>query len=281
MRLEKKMALPLFAIGGLLPVLMTGFSALAQEPATSAESSSPAATATASSELTVSGETHWGQIEVVGPGANQEASMGFRPNNVVKGATGDWLIGANTGAGGPGTFTIEDGESPWLTIQSNGNITIPGNLTVNGTLAKGSGSFVIDHPLDPANKYLYHSFVESPDMMNVYNGNVVTDAAGDATIQLPQYFGALNRDFRYQLTVVGQFAQAIVASEVDHNSFSIKTDKPGVKVSWQVTGIRQDAFANAHRIKAEVDKPESERGHYMHPELFGASEELGIGHVRP
>jgi len=47
---------------------MTGFSALAQEPATSAESSSPAATATASSELTVSGETHWGQIEVVGPG---------------------------------------------------------------------------------------------------------------------------------------------------------------------------------------------------------------------
>jgi hypothetical protein len=68
-------------------------------------------------------------------------------------ADGCWRT--DTGAGGPGTFTIEDGESPWLTI--------PGNLTVNGTLAKGSGSFVIDHPLDPANKYLYHSFVESPE----------------------------------------------------------------------------------------------------------------------
>jgi hypothetical protein len=98
---------------------------------------------------------------------------------------------------------------------------------------------------------------------------------------LPEYFGALNRDFRYQLTVIGQFAQAIVASEIDNNSFSIKTDKPGVKVSWQVTGIRQDAYANAHRIQVEVDKPESERGHYMHPELFGATEVLGIGHVRP
>jgi hypothetical protein len=43
-------------------------------------------------------------------------------------------------------------------------------------------------------------------MMNVYNGNVVTDKRGMATVVLPDYFKALNRDFRYQLTVVGQFA---------------------------------------------------------------------------
>ena len=88
-----------------------------------------------------------------------------------------------------------------------------GDVSVSGTLTKGGGSFKIDHPLDPANKYLSHSFVESPDMMNIYNGNVTTDANGEATVALPAYFAALNRAFRYQLTVIGQFAQAIVATK--------------------------------------------------------------------
>ncbi|MBZ5615535.1 MAG: hypothetical protein LAO23_16120 [Acidobacteriia bacterium] len=155
-----------------------------------------------------------------------------------------------------------------------------GNVDVEGNLSKSSGSFKIDHPLDPADKYLYHSFVESPDMMNIYNGNVLTDSSGDATIPLPEWFETLNRDFRYQLTVIGQFAQAIVNGEVANHQFSIKTDKPGVKVSWQVTGIRHDAWANAHRIPVEEQKNARERGHYIHPELYGAPEETGIGWAR-
>jgi hypothetical protein len=151
-----------------------------------------------------------------------------------------------------------------------------GNVDVDGNLSKAGGSFKIDHPLDPANKYLYHSFVESPDMMNIYNGNVITDAQGDAVVPLPDWFETLNRDFRYQLTVIGQFAQAIVASEITDGRFSIKTDKPNVKVSWQVTGIRQDAWANAHRIPVEQQKPQLERGFYLHPELYGAPEEKGV-----
>ena len=86
---------------------------------------------------------------------------------------------------------------------------------------------------------------------------------------LPDYFQSLNRDFRYQLTVIGQFAQATVANEIRDNHFTIKTNKPGVKVSWQVTGIRQDAYANAHRIPVEEQKAEQERGKYLHPEVFG------------
>jgi len=113
-------------------------------------------------------------------------------------------------------------------------------------------------------------------MMNIYNGNVVTDANGDAVVPLPEWFETLNRDFRYQLTVIGQFAQAIVTAEVANHQFSIKTDKPAVKVSWQVTGIRQDAWANAHRIPVEEQKNVRERGHYLSPELYGASEEAGI-----
>jgi hypothetical protein len=151
-----------------------------------------------------------------------------------------------------------------------------GNVDVDGNLSKAGGSFKIDHPLDPANKYLYHSFVESPDMMNIYNGNVITDAQGDAVVPLPDWFETLNRDFRYQLTVIGQFAQAIVASEIADGRFNIKTDKPNVKVSWQVTGIRQDAWANAHRIPVEQQKPQLERGFYLHPDLYGAPEEKGV-----
>jgi hypothetical protein len=153
-----------------------------------------------------------------------------------------------------------------------------GNVQVTGNLSKGGGSFKIDHPLDPANQYLYHSFVESPDMMNIYNGDVMTNADGEAVIQLPDWFEALNRDFRYQLTPIGQFAQAIVLTEIAGNRFTIKTDKPHVKVSWQVTGIRHDPYANAYRIPVEEPKPAGERGKYLHPELYDQPESMGIAY---
>jgi hypothetical protein len=154
-----------------------------------------------------------------------------------------------------------------------------GNVWVTGNLSKGGGSFKIDHPLDPANKYLYHSFVESPDMMNIYNGNITTGANGEAIIQLPDWFEALNQDFRYQLTPIAQFAQAMVLKEIANSQFTIKTDKPNVKVSWMVTGIRYDAYANAYRIPVEEKKPINERGTYLHPELYGQPEERGITYM--
>jgi hypothetical protein len=153
-----------------------------------------------------------------------------------------------------------------------------GNLTVTGNLSKGSGSFRIDHPLDPANKYLSHSFVESPDMMNIYNGVVVLDSDGNATVAMPDYFQALNSDFRYQLTPIGAPGPNLyVAEEISANHFKIAGGKPGAKVSWQVTGVRQDAYAQAHRIKVEEEKPAQEKGHYLHPELFGGGEKDAVG----
>jgi hypothetical protein len=152
-----------------------------------------------------------------------------------------------------------------MRLRNNGELNVVGNLT------KGSGSFKIDHPLDPANRYLYHSFVESPDMKNVYDGVVTTDGQGYATVELPEWFEALNRDFRYQLTVVDEedgpvFVQAKVVKGVAGNRFTLRTSVPGTVVCWQVTGIRQDPFAEAHRIAVEEDKPEAERGTYLHPE---------------
>jgi len=151
-----------------------------------------------------------------------------------------------------------------------------GRVNVTGSFTNGAGASKIDHPLDPEHKYLLHSFVESPDMMNIYNGNLTTDDEGNATVTMPDWFEALNQDFRYQLTVIGQFAQAIIASKMRQNRFTIKTDRPQVEVSWQVTGIRHDAYARANRIQVEQEKPKDEAGYYLHPQAFGQSEEKGI-----
>ncbi len=163
-----------------------------------------------------------------------------------------------------------------------------GNVQVNGNLSKNGGSFKIDHPLDPANKYLSHSFVESPDMMNIYNGNVTTDARGYATITLPDWFEALNRDFRYQLTVIDEsdsddaFVWAKVVRKIKDRTFTIRSSRPNVEVSWQVTGIRHDVWANAHRIPVEEAKPPQERGLFLTPTEWGQPKESGISfHNQP
>src|SRR5215210_2803730 len=134
---------------------------------------------------------------------------------------------------------------------------LDGKVKITGNLEKAGGSFKIDHPLDPANKYLCHSFVESPDMKNVYDGVVVLDDKGEAVIDLPDWFGALNKDFRYQLTAIGAPGSNLyIAEEIseatttkysnsrssnnDKSSFKIAGGTSDMKVSWQVTGIRKD-----------------------------------------
>jgi hypothetical protein len=155
-----------------------------------------------------------------------------------------------------------------------------GKVHVGGVLDKAGGGFKIDHPLDPENKYLVHSFVESPDMKNLYDGAVTTDASGEAEITLPNWFAALNRDFHYQLTCIGVFAQAIIAEKIKDNRFKIKTSLPNVEVSWQVTGIRQDAWANQNRLPVEELKSAVERGSYQNPTAFGQPEERSIEWAR-
>jgi len=146
---------------------------------------------------------------------------------------------------------------------------IVGNVNVTGQITKSSGSFKIDHPVEPLRKYLSHSFVESPDMMDIYNGLVTLDSRGEAWIVLPDYFEALNRDFRYQLTSVGAPGPNLyVAETILRNRFKVAGGRAGGRISWQVTGIRHDAYADAHRIEVEEQKSGGERGHYLHPELF-------------
>jgi hypothetical protein len=176
-------------------------------------------------------------------------------------------------------YAVNDGTSPAIYASATTAGYFAGNVNVTGTLSKGGGSFKIDHPLDPSNKYLYHSFVESPDMKNVYDGVVALDEHGEAWIELPEWFQALNRDFRYQLTAMGAPGPDLfISQEILNNRFKISGGSSGMKVSWQVTGIRQDAFANAHRIPVEEEKPPIESGKYLHPQEHGMPETVGIGY---
>ena len=183
--------------------------------------------------------------------------------------------------GGYGAVAVSNGEKG-IGITSSGDslaANFLGNVNVHGLLSKSGGLFKIDHPLDPENKYLQHSFVESPDMMNVYNGNVILDSNGEARVKLPDYFEALNKDFRYQLTALGTPGPNLyISREIKNNSFKIAGGDPGMKVSWQVTGIRNDAYAKKHRIKVVVEKKNNEQGRYLAPVEHGLSKSMGIGY---
>jgi hypothetical protein len=153
-----------------------------------------------------------------------------------------------------------------------------GDVSVDGTVHKTGGGFKIDHPLDPKNKYLYHSFVESPEMMNVYDGVARLDANGEAWVKLPAYFDALNKDFRYQLTPIGAPGPNLhIAKEIENNRFLIAGGTSGMKVSWQITGVRNDHYAQKNRIIPEVEKEVKNRGKYIHPNVFGKPVSEGIG----
>jgi hypothetical protein len=215
--------------------------------------------------LMTGGRSPDGTLQVFASGSGA-AIGGVSPGLATRGFLGDGP--SNSGVYGSGSIDSYAGY-------------FDGKVLVNGTLSKSAGSFRIDHPLDPENKYLYHSFVESPEMMNVYNGNVLLDGRGEATVELPEWFSALNRDYRYQLTALGSPAPNLhVADKIAGNGFRIAGGAPGVEVSWQVTGIRQDPYAEAHRIPVEEMKPATQRGLYIHPELYGLPPERGITPIR-
>jgi len=169
------------------------------------------------------------------------------------------------------------------TITINDTVSIQGDLTITGALSKGSGTFVIDHPLDPKNKLLYHSFVESPDVMGTYVGRATLDAKGSAVIELPGYFMALNKDYRYFATPIGTPMPKLHMSRKVRPYFfglfgvpvfAVAGGTPGGAVSWMVTGVRQDPYILANPIVPEVAKDATTpyaQGVYVHPDVYGAN----------
>lgn len=154
----------------------------------------------------------------------------------------------------------------------SGSVNFQGNLTITGAISKGAGTFAIDHPLDPTNKLLYHSFVESPEPKNVYDGVVELDKNGEATVALPDYYEALNgtESARFLLTPIGKPAPDLYIKEngISNNQFVIAGGLPDTRVSWQVTGVRQDPYIKANPIVVEVEKGPDElvdKGEFVWP----------------
>ncbi len=154
-------------------------------------------------------------------------------------------------------------------VTLTGNIQFQGNLAITGSVSKGSGTFVIDHPLDPANKLLFHSFVESPDVKNIYDGIATLDSSGEATIVLPSYFDALNVSFRYQffpLDTADPNLYVKTEADVTKNRFTIAGGTAGNRISWQITGIRHDRYIVNNPIVVEVEKSDTtlvKKGQYL------------------
>jgi hypothetical protein len=176
-----------------------------------------------------------------------------------------------------GFGVIAEGATAGLFV---GPVAVFGDLTVqNGDLLvlNGNKTFKIDHPLDPQNKYLLHNAVEAPERKNVYDGGARLDEDGAAWVDLPEWFEALNGDFRYQLTAVGGAAPNLhVAEEVSENRFKIAGGQEGMRICWQLTGTRKDPWAAANPFEVEQEKPEEERGRYLDPSLYGAPEEQRV-----
>ncbi|MEM9544722.1 MAG: hypothetical protein AAGA77_02050 [Bacteroidota bacterium] len=144
-------------------------------------------------------------------------------------------------------------------IEVQGSEDVTEDLNVSG-----NKNFRIDHPLDPTNKFLFHSCIEAPVPLNMYRGNVTTDKNGFAIVQMPVYFQALNIEYAYQLTVIGTFAQAIVDKEMRDNKFTIRTSEPNVKVSWQVTGQRNDRYLQDNPYETVREKTGRDKGRLLY-----------------
>jgi hypothetical protein len=128
---------------------------------------------------------------------------------------------------------------------------------------------------------LFHSFVESPDAMDLYDGIVTLDKSGSATVTLPDYFLALNDDFRYLATPIGKpmpnlYMKSGVAPQLlgvfGMPVLHIAGGASGGMVSWQITGIRHDPFVEMNPQPVVVPKGPTQVvnvGQYICPQCYG------------
>ena len=205
-------------------------------------------------------------------GQSGDAALRF-----IKAGVNQWNTRNNPGTDDYQIFELGGGGERMRIENTTGKVVVSGDFTAVGVKA-----FTIDHPLDPENKLLMHAAAESNEVINFYSGNATTDASGKVNVKLPDYFEAINKDFRYQLTVLGAFAQAIISKEVSNNQFEISTSIPNVKVSWEVKGVRNDARMKQNPFVAEQEKTPAQKGKYWdaasykQPLSKGVSYDAGI-----
>ncbi len=154
------------------------------------------------------------------------------------------------------------------------------NVHITGTLTKGAGSFLIDHPLDPENKLLRHSFVESPENLLIYRGKVSLDENGEAIVEMPDYFIALTKEDEasIHLTPVGRPFLTGAEWNKGFRSFTVYGDADR-DVFWEVLVDRDDpVIKELGRPVVEEKGPDNkfcDRGELLYPTAYGYSESMG------
>jgi len=245
---------------------------------------SKASTATGTGVIGLGNNLTTSNTVPTGTGGAFTGNDGAYAKGVTAGGTG--VIGAGNNAstfytftnGGGGSFTgTENGAFGVATNTSGTSIGVLGQGNQFGIFANGNNgasgtkSFMIDHPLDPENKFLKHYSMESPEVINFYRGNVVLDANGNGIVQLPDYFTAINTNYSYTLTPIGAPSVTYIAEEINENgTFKIAGGNPNQKISWYVYAERndvnvQDEFSTA----VEVEKTADQKGKYINPTAYG------------
>lgn len=197
-------------------------------------------------------------------GFNTGAGVGVQGQNS---STGTAVVGINTSLTGDGIVGQTPAGSAGFAVFANGDMG-----------ASGIKPFYIDHPTEPATKYLRHFALESNEVLNVYRGNVILDANGEATVTLPNYFDKININFSYNLTSIGAKSDVFIKEEIINNQFKIAGGLPNQKISWQVYSERNDAYLQQFPEKREVEinKNSNDAGNYLMPELYNQPKEKGI-----
>jgi hypothetical protein len=148
--------------------------------------------------------------------------------------------------------------------------------------AAGTKAFYIDHPEAPDSKYLRHFSIESNEVLNVYRGNAVFDANGEAVVEMPSYFDAVNNsNCTYQLTPIGAYAPLFVKAKMTNGKFIIGGGNEGMEVSWTVQTERNDPYLqqNPEKREVEINKEVWNQGKYLQPELYNETDDKKI--VKP
>ena len=155
-----------------------------------------------------------------------------------------------------------------------------GLFTPDNSGATGIKTFLIDHPLDPANMLLRHYSMEADEVLNVYRGNIQLDATGKGVVQLKSYAQAINTNFSYQLTAIGGAMPSLHVSQgVDNQGqFIIQGGLPNHEVSWTIYAERNDVYMqNRPELRnPEVAKKPFNVGKYFHPQDYNLGEEYRI-----
>ena len=194
----------------------------------------------------------------------------YSTGNAVFGENYDAVapLGNGIGVAGTGYYGVV-GEDRYLGAQAGANgVFSNGNFTATGTK-----NFTIDHPSDPENKFLRHFSSESNEVLNIYRGNVMFDANGEAVVEMPAYYHLINKNASYQLTPVGGYAQLFVKEKIENGQFIIGGGTEGMEASWTVYAERNDPYLQQYPFHrdVEVEKREGQKGKYLMPQLYGES----------